>query len=111
MSISVIRSEFSSSSKKLRRARRLYAYIIFEAVIGDVEALIAAANRALNFGLYSQSTGLLQAVFSLRGYLEKLDLSCNRKYFWDKDWCEHVYGIRSYNDWQRAVKRWSSCQP
>ena len=66
-----IRDSFRQSSKKLRRARKLYGFLCSKLINKHAQAAIPLAIRAKEFGLYSENTGVDHVIFSLCRYAYK----------------------------------------
>jgi hypothetical protein len=80
MSFEAQRRSYCDSSVKLRRARRLYKYLVAKAIIKNPELSFVLAVKAINAGLYSFNTSLNDVVFSLWRGAHKYDYN-------SLDWC------------------------
>lgn len=75
MSFKAQRRSYCDSSKKLRRARRLYKYLVAKAIIKNPELSFVLGVKAINAGLYSSNTCLKDVVFSLwRGAAKRFNM-------------------------------------
>lgn len=89
MSIKKTRVTFNKTNSNLKRARKLYSYLIFEKCIGDREKVVIAAKRARSAGIYSEKTILADVVRSLLGYMKKLDIATNPEFYkWPRNWIQ-----------------------
>lgn len=68
MQIPESRRRLEIAGNKLRRARRLYGFLLREEIIRNPNVVAVCAQRALARGLYAQSTGPQTVMFSLVRY-------------------------------------------
>ena len=65
MKSSKTRKKFNCSNAKLRRARRLYGYLVHKEIFRNPDIVFICAQRAKEAGLYSEKTRTKSIIFSL----------------------------------------------
>ena len=71
MSFALERQHYFQNSKKLRRARKLYKFLIAPAIFKNPQLVYILAVRAIDAGLYARSNNLTDVVSSLWGGVPK----------------------------------------
>jgi hypothetical protein len=104
------RVSFQRTNKKLRRARKLYSYIIFETCIGEPHMVVKAARRAQSAGLYAPSTILSDVIYSIIKYLKKVDMAANPNFYRRNpihdNWMEYNFNLDCEGDSRIWVGRY-----
>lgn len=122
VSTRAMRGEHYALGKRLRRARRLYLWLVYRSVFdGTVNTnknvklhwrvLCFYAVRAKEYGLYSPKTELNSVAFSFMSHFHRFDK--HRNIFndgWHNWWSANVVGVRVGNGgekyWRQKYENW-----
>lgn len=101
MKIPILRNRMKLDNKRLRRARRLYAYLIHKECLRNPDKTFVCAQRALARGLYAKSTSLSHVVFSLVRHFWKLTSDDTKFYYSWHQWLKE----NDHADWYAVSSR------
>lgn len=90
------------SAQRLRRARSLYAYLIFERCVGDKRATAICAARAKQRGMYGDTTNLKAVYYSLCGQMAKHDMKANPWMYDGDDTRRRMPWLDRFRMWPRG---------
>lgn len=97
MRIPVVRERFSNDAAKLRRARRLYAQLVYKELMRNPDMTYVCAQRAIARGLYAPTATMRDVTFSLVRKIYHCDRG-KRGMGRDGDWKEWLRTNR-HADW------------
>lgn len=107
MNLQSDRKFLNLSNKRMRRARRLYTYLVFEEAIKSSENLIFYATKAKHHGLWSAGTGDRDCCFHFAAYLCKHFVEANPNYLNPPSYLRDWHAFRDEFDylWLRIEQR------
>lgn len=109
MNISIIRQQFNHNHKRLRRARRLYGFLIREEIKQNPNMAFICAQRAIARGLYSTNTMYSTVVYSMFKHAYNADNAHGNIRGWGR-WLDQ-YAFGSNFQWYKVRKMMKNDKP